>query len=494
MKKQIKVLFIGLLAAVLVLLLPSCDYFLNNLPGKSNNSLSFLDEGEFYAQNMNTRKFYVVKANLLAEGDRCAIWAEKGSAVTNAMANDFAAKFDNVIRPKMVNAFSEKNLPYINKGITYNFDDILDYANWLAGRDDNKLTILLLDIKDEYKKLGDTYVAGYFSGVNFLEQGRISGTDMYSNGRDMIYIDTKPGLNPSNIEKTYATFAHELQHLMNFASSEYLSRPSSMDLWINEGLSSQAEHIYLNGNPKEKCEWFRDDRNGTIAKGNNFFVWDNHAGDMAILDEYATVYLFFRWLYLQADAGLQEQLFKNIINSSYSDYRSIIMSTQKINASWDNWETVLKFWFAANHHPSSSNFGYKNDDYIKNTIKVHPIDGTKILLAPGEGVYSIIDGPVSQPSTGTGYIRYAGLDKTNAVNTVSPFNQDMLLTFNANSNKNASSEQGNLTGTEVPVSASISESANLDTHAESYVMDAWDILGRGNEEDMYRLYLKNRGN
>jgi len=466
-------------AVLLAVLLVSCDML---------QEFVALESDQFWAIDFtkNADSYYKVTAELLAEGKHCVIWVEKGAGVTRATAEKFAAEYDNNIRPKIAGAFGMTN---ITKESTaggaaseYHFDDILDYANWLAGQTNRKLTVLLLDIKDGFKNPEkDSYTAGYFYSGNFGP--RDSGN---SNGLDMIYVDTYPGLKLAEAE-TYATFAHELQHLINYATTT-LKRARQMDTWIDEGLSSQAEHIYFGKNRESKCKWFIEDKHGTIAKGNNFFVWDNHPEvSMAILDEYATVYMFFRWLYLQAeDKGLQSDIFLDIVTSDLSDYRVITNVAKNINPAWADWDTLLRSWLAANYYPKNTVYGYKRDSYFQNNIKVKPLTNiTSISLYPGEGVYSNINSAFTPPATGT-YIRYAGLSIGNSsgITTLAPFSSNVLLTFNANTNnsKSAGPETGSLTGVSAGVSlppdAQMSiEIIKTDPHTGPYLIDARDISG-----------------
>jgi hypothetical protein len=446
-----------------------------------NDDLPPLKENEFYAQNMETEKYYKVKAEIIYEGDKCVIWAEEDSGITPEKAEEIADKYDTIIRPKVVETFSMKNFNVKEGDEIYHFDNMLDYANALAGREDKKLTILLLDIKDNFKdQEKDSYVAGYFFGGNFYPPGKIKGTKHYSNGRDMIYVDTYPGLEKKP-EQTYATFAHELQHLINFVTRVSVQMNSKylylMDTWVDEGLSSQAEYLYLEKNPPEKCEWFKEDTEGTIAQGNNFFVWDNHREKpLAILDDYATVYLFFRWLYLQADTALQSHIFLDIETSNYLDYRAVTNAAGEINTSWKNWETLLRTWLAANYYPKNS-YGYTGDDYLQ-TITVKPIAEKTISLYPGEGVYSIINDPFS--STGTNiYIRYAGLaNNQTAIITSPPYTGNVLLTFNANTSNTAAREAGSLTGVSPAVSPTAARNVQTGTLTGPFVLDARDMLER----------------
>jgi hypothetical protein len=463
------------LTALLAIVLVSCDLFPDF---NSTNSLNTLEEDEFYAQNMITKEFYMVPADQLYDGQNCVIWAEKGSRVTQKQAQDIANEYNTIIRPRVVGAFSRKDFTIEEKGKSYDFADILEYANWLAGRSDRKLTILLLDIKDGYKNSKtDSYVAGYFFGGDLYQKGKISSTQ-YSNGRDMIYIDTYPGL--EDPRQAYATFAHELQHLINHVTSRAFRNSSYMDTWVDEGLSSQAEYLYYGKNPEDKCKWFSEDREGTIAQGNNFFVWDNHSDKkLAILDDYATVYLFFRWLYLWADADLQERIFLEIVTSSSRDYQAVTGIAGQINPEWESWEPLLRTWLAANYYPANS-YGYVGDNYLRNTIKVKSIAGNTVSLYPGEGVYSILNNSFTEENSGN--IRYAGLSTGTAnIGTSSPYTGNVLLTFNANTSNTEliKPEVGSLTGVSPSTPARMAgESDQSDKITGPYVIDARDLLGR----------------
>jgi len=453
-------------------MLVSCS----NLTQKSNDDLSSLGKNEFYAQDMKTGKYYKVKAKKMYEGLKCVIWAEEGSGITQAKAEEIANEYDTIIRPKVVGTFSKKNFPFSIKikeeTVTYNFDDMLDFANWIVDRQDKKLTILLLNIKDDFLKT-DSYVAGYFFGGNFYPKGKIEGTGHYSNSRDMIYVDTDPGLKMKP-NQTYATFAHELQHLINFVTTVQMGRNFLMDTWVDEGLSSQAEYLYLGENPSEKCEWFKEDIIGTIAKGNNFFVWDNHREEpLAILDDYATVYLFFRWLYLQANQKSLSDIFLKIETSEKYDYHAVIDVAKQIDPTWGSWETLLRTWLAANYYPKNSSYGYTGD--VLREIKVNPIAGQTISLYPGEGVYSIISPSFSAETSGN--IHYAGLTET-TINPSSPYNEKVLLTFNANIKNTALPETGRLTGVFPPASRSAARNIQTETSTGPYVIDARDMLER----------------
>lgn len=471
-----------ILTALLALLALSCDFLfdLGNIV-TNEDRLPELGENEFYAQNMSTNKYYKVKAEKLAIGKNCVIWVETGSGVSRETAEEFAYKYDNDIRNKILGAFGMDEFLDIESSIY--FDDILHYANYLAeSPDDRKLTVLLLNIKDGYKDpKTDSYVAGYFFSGNFWSAGyNASGSiTFYSNARDMIYIDTYPGLSLKP-DDTYATFAHELQHLINWVTAVQMGK-RPMDTWIDEGLSSQAEHIYYGSHPTDKCEWFKKDPNKTLAQGNNFFAWGNRKeSPLAILDDYATVYMFFRWLYLQADTGMQQTIFREITTSNYYDHNIIANLAQRINPEWNSWEAVLRAWMVANYFPKNA-YGYKNDSFLQDEVVVpRNTSGTTIMLYPGEGVYSPIQNSYSPGLASGGNIRYVGVSSS-ALDLTAPYTGQVLLTFNANTDTTSSRETGSLTGRQASVSRMADSAPEF---AGPYALDARDVLGRDQFENL----------
>jgi hypothetical protein len=436
---------------------------------ESDNSLG---DRTFWAQRLDTNVFYQIQADLLWEGEFCKIWMERNAkgSVNSATARSIADEYDNIIYPRMIDAFSVGG---VTDGSVIIANNTMEYADWLTDGD-GKLSILLLDIQDGYTPDAGSYVGGYFWYGNFLKV-------QYSNETDMIYVDTYPG-KPGEAGSN-KTLAHEMQHLMNFATS-FLTRYKAntntlylMDVWIDEGLSSAAEYIYLREHVPDRYGWFNSDRKGTIAKGNNFFVWGNYNDD-SILDDYATVYLFFQWLRLQSGGT---GIYKSIISSQSYNYLAV---TEAMGYKED-WGTLLKTWLAANYiNASSGPYGYKGEDSLSTVqAKTAPAGTTSLQLLPGEGVYSMFKNGVSV--SGSGNIKYAGLykkDPEGLVNDTISFG-GALLTFNANTDLEGVAETGQLTGVAADVSAAQSGSAGArsvgNTAREGPVsIDARDMLAR----------------
>ncbi|GHV90922.1 hypothetical protein AGMMS50268_14250 [Spirochaetia bacterium] len=433
--------------------------------------------GNFWAQNLSTGKYYQVDAIRLAEGRKCLIWAEKSAGVSAETAEQIAREYDDNIYQKMLDTFGiTGNFTFEGKVVAH---DTLELADWL-GNGDGKLAILLLDIKDDYTP-GKGYVAGYFWAGNFFQDPLPQG--YRSNKMDMMYVDINPGVPGS--PQSNATFAHELQHLMNYTNSQLSAtrKGSSMDTWIDEGLATAAEYVYLKGHDTSRINWFNKDQAGTIAQGNNFFVWGNHTEENsnAILDDYATAYLFFQWLRIQSPKGIG--IYKDIISSTYVDYRAVTTA-----AGGQSWSTLLGNWLKANYRNDSSGVeGYKGEL----TARVWAIGGGLKTLYPGEGVYS----KDSSTPLNTGNVRFAQITRSTAVTGLPPayltgYTGDRVLMYNVNLVKNdtnpdlSTKETGTLPGTAEtkPPLSSLSVRGAFNMAEAPFAIDARDMLRRHGHE------------
>jgi len=440
---------------------------------------------KFWAQNVETNGFYQLDAELLAQSKNCSVWVEKGSGVTVAMATSMAKAYEDTILPKMLDTYGiVYDFIYGGKVVAHN---IMELADWYGDRD-GKLCILLLDIKDGYN--GNTnmsYVGGYFWGGNFLN-------DQYSNLCDMIYIDTYPG-KPGTVDSN-ATFAHEMQHMMNLITTQ-ITRSNLMDLWIDEGLATTAEWLISGSHPEYRWAWYNQDPSGLIKRGNNFFVWGNRENESqyAVLDDYATAYLFFQWLRLQAG---KTDIYYDIITSRDFDYRAVTSAADKYMTgnNYTDWGTLLKTWMAANYiNASSGPYGYKNDSVLKG-IKANtaPKGITNISLSPGEGVYSVTNNynmPGNKQS-----VRYAGLDKSGKVSDTATFSGGAMLTYNTNTDADGRTESGTTTGVASYVEADVDMDATERSvmgvsFSGPYAIGAWDMLRQNGFERPSSLELPN---
>jgi len=427
----------------------------------------------FWAVDYNNITFSLT-AELFAYNDYSEIWVEVGSGITRAQARMLADEYA-VMRGKILDAYSRKNFTVLGR----QFDNILDYANWLVRGDPGggRLTVLLLDLRAPFGLV----IGGYFHGRDFLDVP-------HSNRRDMVYINSS--FLAANWEGALGVLAHEVVHLINHAEAlivvQEQGRFAPMDLWINEGLAEKSYYVVFGRNPVNRVEWFVTDPVGTIARGNNFFVWGNHGNIDArtILDDYATTYLFIRWLFLQAQAAPRvdhTRFLRDMVTSGYSDHRIITSVAREINPAWADWDVLIKTWLAANFDPVNPVFGYIGDGELQGRLMTRHTGDTFLLLYPGEGVFSIMNVPFIPPAFGSGTnIRYAGL--TPGAGGISfgtgPITGDTLLTFNASTNITGLTEIGFLTGVLPPVER-VADPLSLPTGP--FVVSLWDIAGRDNE-------------
>ena len=460
----------------------------------------------FWAQDSATEEYYQLRADLLAEGQRCNVYVEQGldlskyklaASSPDEMAQSVADAYDNDIYQIMIDTFSVDGPikdPKTKKTIG---DNIMDFADYLSDGD-GKLAILILDIRGGTDRF---YVAGYFAPLNLFSNDPRDPILKYSNACDMIYINilSDPGTTESNM-----TLAHEMQHMMCFATDVHtrgfiragVLDWNSMDTWIDEGLASAAEYVYLastvGGHNQERIDHFNDYKSPDtdIPDGNNFYVWGERAD--YILDEYATVYLFFQWLRLQSslpNGSLNNyNIYKAIIGSKSYDQAAVVKAlANKGNYLGEtlNWETVLLDWFAANlltfSDPATTyvgtlgktpKHGYMEDPALSNlmpavwTAKAGNSSAKAVTLYPGEGMYSTTDaksitdsgGNISYYNSlyGKGLsIKYAGvnIDLFNPDNyihgdgTVSDaktYLDGVLLTYNINASIKGSQETGHV--------------------------------------------------
>ncbi|MDR0732415.1 MAG: hypothetical protein LBF63_12160 [Treponema sp.] len=406
-------------AVFVVLCFTACAFPVDPYAGNRNYNKSNFESRTFNVQRVDTDAWYTLRALKLAEGTYCIVFVsdtELGS-VSASLAKYIANDYDTNIYGAMTSVFGD----YMGKG----FD--------VDGN--GKTILLLLDIQDGYSGSGG-YVAGYFDSDHMYN----ISTKSKSNQADMLFIDVNPQ-SPRSMG-FYVTLAHELQHLINFAIHE----GTPQETWLNEGLSSAAEYLY-GGHQEARISYFNDDPEETIARGNNFFVWDGHweknEGDS--LANYATVYLFFQWLRIHAGGS---GIYSAIASSEYRNYQAVTQTVKSrisgITETEDAkiWQQILSSWMIANYRNDrlfTSLYGYKGE--LETSPKKIASSSELVYLFPGEGVFSdktSVQGPISP----AGNINYAEIEKPGlSIGNSAPVSGSVLLSYNANINPEGPHEQ-----------------------------------------------------
>ena len=496
-KVRIKIIFIFAAAA---LLLFSCDLDIDyieikpyELPSSSlrpqgdsvsvdnntENTAPKVMEKNFWAQNLVTNQYYEITAKCLAYNARCEVWVDKSSSnITVDTAVKIANEFINIYNKLIVGLGWEKTFA-ISQGNQTRKMNTMQWADFL-GDENGRLIILLLDIIDGYS-IGGGYVAGYFAPVNMYSNSSLSGSGHKSNQCDMIYMDISPGIVTS--ETFYGTLAHETQHLMNFATS-YLyiinnHRRSYMDVWIDEGLSESAEWIYTGKINQSRVNYYNNDSTDLIRQGDNFFIWnagyDKKLHPNAVLNDYATVNIFFQWLRIFTG---NDKIYSYILNSQYySDYRAIT-SLFSENVEFEN---LIAAWYMANFlNENDGIYGY-NDNPVLKTVKaryISPNNKIKWDLLPGEAVFSYSQNGAALPDV-SGYIRYMGIGSNGHLNNVPA--GGALLTQNVNKNNRVQISYGTITGENPPDLVnqfSVMSNSSDSEASQPYRIGAGDLLER----------------
>ncbi|WP_303871203.1 CAP domain-containing protein [Acetobacterium wieringae] len=179
----------------------------------------------------------------------------------------------------------------------------------------NKVTILVYDIQDGYRK-ENKFKCGYFQPLDLT-------TDAQSNRRSMIYLDTYPSMTPDpetpsekDASTSYSTIAHELQHVINYNVNVLQQGGSRMSACLDEAFSMAAEDM-LYGTQYGRIEYFKSSE--AVQNGLSPLIWQNGKDDDA-LSSYAMSYMFA--MYLEAQAGTTA-VFKDIIDEPGDDFSAL---------------------------------------------------------------------------------------------------------------------------------------------------------------------------
>jgi hypothetical protein len=222
--------------------------------------------------------------------------------------------------------------------------------------------------------------------------------------------------------------SHEFQHLVNFVENYVRESGSPQDTWINEGLSLSAEYLYAGSHSTSRLYTYNADDEGSIALGNNFYVWNN--GD--VLADYATAYIFFQWLRIHADNG--SGIYRDIIAGSHNDYRAVEDAAEDhIYGAAVSVDSLIRDWYLALRYRDNSGIYGFGGDSILNQLTYHLEDTTEssIDLTPGEGVFNATGGSFTPdgPDPQIGYVGLGG--DSSSFDTAGPeYSGDPVLVWN----------------------------------------------------------------
>ena len=294
------------------------------------------DTKDFYVVNFTNNNDETLNATLFYSGPKVNVWVNDNE-ISQSDASKLGKEFENNIYSKVTNYFGKEP----------------DVDN------DSKINILCYDIKDGFSGSG-AYIGGYFYARDLYNMA-------YSNKCEIFYIDTYPALGTyyKDVTKCYETLAHEFQHMINFNQSVFKEGGSSMDTWLNEGMSMAAEQVYTGKSLTSRIDYYN--YSSSIGKGHSLLYWDN-AGD--VLSNYSLSYLFLQYFKLQTGQG--DAIFKelqSLNNNNYKDIETLIKKYIDPNLTFGKFLTEFRIALLLNKSTGLRGFkGDSNFDEIKTPL------------------------------------------------------------------------------------------------------------------------------
>jgi len=314
------------------------------------------DVREFWTSNIKENKNEKIEAVCKYVGKHCYIYLEKGQKVSDSVIKKIGKEFDEVVYPVDTATFGEEPRPGIDQ--------------------DKRLTILLLDIKDDYETTG-SYVGGYFSMLNEYTQKALdaynaqNGTDFKSNEREMFYMDINPG-DPKDIKQFCGTLAHEFQHMIHF------NQDPMSDTWINEACSQYATYICGYGHPNQIKSFLRNPDTSLVNWGGG-------------VDSYGAVYLFLYYILkkIVVQTNVSEKEFLNTLVAFPQKRGRVPKVLNKLLREFTNkkFDKIFEDWVVANliDNPHIKNGEYGYDKNLK-LSRLGAVATTKIRNVPFENI------------------------------------------------------------------------------------------------------------
>ncbi len=295
---------------------------------------------------------------LKATSDIANIWVETGElGLGHATDADVTALDEALLRTTPDGSIDA------TKGIVANNNAYFGAPPDVDG--DGRLDILLYDI-EEGTTNGNIYIAGYVTSSDLSLFGG-------GNNKDILYLDTSPGLTSRPITELLSTAAHEHQHLIHFNYDE------NELTFVNEGLSEWAE--VLNGYLPRPMTYLLNPALYNIG----LLSWDESDN---VLDDYRRAGLYTAYLAERLGPATTASITRNNARGR-TGYESVLTG-----AGLDYTQVLLDYHSAnlLNIPEIQPNFGYEHPDYAGITsIPSASFDGRAVQSTP-QTTFSVASG------------------------------------------------------------------------------------------------------
>lgn len=335
------------------------------------------DEKTFIAVDKITDTAYHKDFTLLYTGQYCNIWlaTDEQDRITQDMVAELGMEYDVRIHRQAAQAFGET----------------------LDRDGDGKVAFLLYDIQDGYGQDNPDYTGGFF----FKED--LVGEDY--NRMDVLHIDTYPTISlqaadPLALAKS--VMVHELQHLIEQSAcmEEDPQKPGTyrvvrteLPLWLNEGLSMAAEHMFY-GVRSERIEYYNNDALLTTP----LFDW-GRGGD--VLSNYAYSYLFCQYLRAQTKdfTGGGEALYYQLIHGADRSSACVLEAMRQFYPYMSMKQLLRGFYIALAVKEPQGLYGFAGEPEFNALDQRLHTGSDSVALWNGAGIVRKLSGPYTPPST-----------------------------------------------------------------------------------------------
>jgi len=207
-----------------------------------------------------------------------------------------------------------------------------------------------------------------------------------------------PRGSPVDVTRSYSTIVHEFQHMVNHNRNVFVESGSSMKVWLNEGLSMAAEHIY-EGVQTGRISFFNNST--AIRDGKSLIRWEQTLAD------YSLNYLFLQ--YIRTQMGIGSSIFKEILLDTANDYRAVENVVKKyISPSKSFGDFMTDFRIALLLKKPTGPYGFMGESCF-NSVSPLLYTGTGKNLYGGGALYKSIVGAFEDPGDAGASIQYAGI-------------------------------------------------------------------------------------
>jgi hypothetical protein len=277
---------------------------------------------QFFVYNFVSNSYYTVSAVLEAKGTLTEIWVDQTEINNGHVDNSVVASIENALENQTPQGSKNPN-----EGIVKLEENYFGMPP-NSGVSNGSVSFLITDIKDGWdpSKGKTSYIAGFFLS-NDQPDPTTHQYNLGSNKRDMLYIDSYPGIYYGGTRDPSAplpTLAHEFQHLIQWHYD-----PNEVT-FLNEGCSTNAEVVC--GYPMRSPSLYFQNTNVSL------FTW-RASTDPAVLADYSRATIFMRYLFEQFGDTFAKDLVQNPaegisgINSTLSE----IGSGLQFNQVFQNW-------------------------------------------------------------------------------------------------------------------------------------------------------------